>query len=157
MAEFVGEQLGQMVTTDRLKRIRDKWKGPLIIKGVMHREDALKAVEIGYDGILVSNHGGRQMDAAPAPVEVFPDIVEAVGQKTILMVDSGFSSGLDIVRGLAIGAQFVFCGRAFMWGISALGEKGVDHVVDLLSDELTLTLTQIGCPDITELNSSWLE
>ena len=97
------------------------------------------------------------MDAAPAPVEVLPDIVEAVGHKTTLMVDSGFSSGLDIVRGLALGAKFVFCGRAFMWGISALGERGVDHVVGLLTDELTLALTQIGCPDINELNSSWLE
>ena len=157
MAEFVGEQLGQMVTSDRLKRIRDQWKGPLIIKGVMHPDDAKQAMKIGYDGILVSNHGGRQMDASPAPVEVLPDIVEAVGEKVTVMVDSGFSSGLDIVRGLALGAQFVFCGRAFMWGLSALGEKGVDHVVDLLTDEITLALTQIGCPDIAKLNASWLK
>lgn len=157
MAEFVGEQLGQMVTSDRLKRIRDHWKGPLIIKGVMHPDDAKQAMKIGYDGILVSNHGGRQMDASPAPVEVLPDIVEAVGEKVTVMVDSGFSSGLDIVRGLALGAQFVFCGRAFMWGLSALGEKGVDHVVDLLTDEITLALTQIGCPDIAKLNASWLK
>ena len=157
MAEFVGEQLGQMVTSDRLKRIRDHWKGPLIIKGVMHPDDAKQAMKIGYDGILVSNHGGRQMDASPAPVEVLPDIVEAVGGKVTVMVDSGFSSGLDIVRGLALGAQFVFCGRAFMWGLSALGEKGVDHVVDLLTDEITLALTQIGCPDIAKLNASWLK
>ena len=157
MAEFVGEQLGQMVTTDRLKRIRDHWKGPLIIKGVMHPDDAKQAMKLGYDGILVSNHGGRQMDASPAPVEVLPDIIEAVGGKVTVMVDSGFSSGLDIVRGLALGAQFVFCGRAFMWGLSALGEKGVDHVVDLLTDELTLALTQIGCPDIAQLDASWLK
>jgi L-lactate dehydrogenase (cytochrome) len=157
MAEFVGEQLGQMVTTDRLKRIRDHWKGPLIIKGVMHPDDAKQAMKLGYDGILVSNHGGRQMDASPAPVEVLPDIIEAVGGKVTVMVDSGFSSGLDIVRGLALGAQFVFCGRAFMWGLSALGEKGVDHVVDLLTDEITLALTQIGCPDIAKLNASWLK
>ena len=157
MAEFVGEQLGQMVTTDRLKRIRDHWKGPLIIKGVMHPDDAKQAMKLGYDGILVSNHGGRQMDASPAPVEVLPDIIEEVGGKVTVMVDSGFSSGLDIVRGLALGAQFVFCGRAFMWGLSALGEKGVDHVVDLLTDEITLALTQIGCPDITKLNASWLK
>ncbi len=157
MAEFVGEQLGQMVTSDRLKRIRDHWKGPLIIKGVMHPDDAKQAMKIGYDGILVSNHGGRQMDASPAPVEVLPDIVEAVGGKVTVMVDSGFSSGLDIVRGLTLGAQFVFCGRAFMWGLSALGEKGVDHVVDLLTDEITLALTQIGCPDIAKLNASWLK
>jgi isopentenyl diphosphate isomerase/L-lactate dehydrogenase-like FMN-dependent dehydrogenase len=156
MAEFVGEQLGQMVTTDRLKRIRDHWKGPLIIKGVMHPDDAKQATKLGYDGILVSNHGGRQMDASPAPVEVLPDIIEAVGGKVTVMVDSGFSSGLDIVRGLALGAQFVFCGRAFMWGLSALGEKGVDHVVDLLTDEITLALTQIGCPDIAKLNATWL-
>ena len=157
MAEFVGEQLGQMVTTDRLKRIRDHWKGPLIIKGVMHPDDAKQATKLGYDGILVSNHGGRQMDASPAPVEVLPDIIEAVGGKVTVMVDSGFSSGLDIVRGLALGAQFVFCGRAFMWGVSALGEKGVDHVVDLLTDEITLALTQIGCPDIAKLNATWLK
>tara|TARA_B110000438_G_scaffold286536_1_gene317863 strand:- start:1050 stop:2195 length:1146 start_codon:yes stop_codon:yes gene_type:complete len=157
MAEFVGEQLGQMVTTDRLKRIRDHWKGPLIIKGVMHPDDAKQATKLGYDGILVSNHGGRQMDASPAPVEVLPDIIEAVGGKVTVMVDSGFSSGLDIVRGLALGAQFVFCGRAFMWGLSALGEKGVDHVVDLLTDEITLALTQIGCPDIAKLNATWLK
>ena len=157
MAEFVGEQLGQMVTTDRLKRIRDHWKGPLIIKGVMHPDDAKQAMKLGYDGILVSNHGGRQMDASPAPVEVLPDIIEAVGGKVTVMVDSGFSSGLDIVRGLALGAQFVFCGRAFMWGLSALGERGVDHVVDLLTDELTLALTQIGCPDIAQLDASWLK
>ena len=156
MAEFVGEQLGQMVTTDRLKRIRDHWKGPLIIKGVMHPDDAKQATKLGYDGIIVSNHGGRQMDASPAPVEVLPDIIEAVGGKVTVMVDSGFSSGLDIVRGLALGAQFVFCGRAFMWGLSALGEKGVDHVVDLLTDEITLALTQIGCPDIAKLNATWL-
>lgn len=156
MAEFVGEQLGQMVTTDRLKRIRDHWKGPLIIKGVMHPDDAKQATKLGYDGILVSNHGGRQMDASPAPVEVLPDIIEAVGGKVTVMVDSGFSSGLDIVRGLALGAQFVFCGRAFMWGLSALGAKGVDHVVDLLTDEITLALTQIGCPDIAKLNATWL-
>ncbi len=156
MAEFVGEQLGQMVTTDRLKRIRDHWKGPLIIKGVMHPDDAKQATKLGYDGILVSNHGGRQMDASPAPVEVLPDIIEAVGGKVTVMVDSGFSSGLDIVRGLALGAQFVFCGRAFMWGVSALGAKGVDHVVDLLTDEITLALTQIGCPDIAKLNATWL-
>jgi L-lactate dehydrogenase (cytochrome) len=157
MAEFVGEQLGQMVTTERLKRIRDHWKGPLIIKGVMHPDDAKEAMKLGYDGILVSNHGGRQMDASPAPVEVLPDIIEEVGGKVTVMVDSGFSSGLDIVRGLALGAQFVFCGRAFMWGLSALGEKGVDHVVDLLTDEITLALTQIGCPDIAKLNASWLK
>jgi (S)-mandelate dehydrogenase len=132
-------------------------EGALIIKGVMHSDDAEMAIKIGYDGILVSNHGGRQMDASPAPVEVLSDIVAVVGGKATVMVDSGFSSGLDIVRGLALGAQFVFCGRAFMWGLSALGETGVDHVVDLLTDEIALTLTQIGCPDVAKLNTSWLK
>lgn len=156
MADFVGAQLAQPVTTDRLKRIRDHWKGDLIIKGVMHPADAEAAIAIGYNGILVSNHGGRQLESCPAPIEVLPEIVTAVGDKATVMIDSGFSSGVDIVRALALGAKFVFCGRAFMWGVSVLGARGPDHVVDLLTDEVSLALTQLGCPKIGELDHSWL-
>ena len=156
MADFVGDQLGVAVSTDRLKRIRDLWKGDLIIKGVMHPADAEAAIAIGYNGILVSNHGGRQLDASPAPIEVLPEIVDVVGDRATVMVDSGFSSGLDIVRGYALGAKFVFCGRAFMWGLAALGGRGPDHVVNLLTDEVTLALTQLGCPKLSELDRGWL-
>ena len=156
MADFIRQELGKPVTRQRLKHIRNKWKGPLVIKGIMHPADAEDAVKMGYDGILVSNHGGRQLDACLSPVEVLADIITQVDGRATIMVDSGFSNGLDITRGIALGADFVFCGRAFMWGVSVLGRKGPEHVINLLSNELQLALTQIGCPSVNELNTSWL-
>tara|TARA_Y100001933_G_scaffold79791_1_gene81085 strand:+ start:267 stop:1415 length:1149 start_codon:yes stop_codon:yes gene_type:complete len=156
MADFIRRELGKPVTRERLKHIRNKWKGPLVIKGIMHPADAEDAVKMGYDGILVSNHGGRQLDACLSPVEVLADIITQVDGRATIMVDSGFSNGLDITRGMALGADFVFCGRAFMWGVSVLGRKGPAHVINLLSNELQLALTQIGCPSVNELNTSWL-
>ena len=157
MADFMRQELGKPVTRERLKHIRRKWKGPLVIKGIMHPADAEAAVKMGYDGILVSNHGGRQLDACLSPVEVLADIITQVDGRATIMVDSGFSNGLDIARGIALGADFVFCGRAFMWGVSVLGQKGPEHVINLLSNELQLALTQIGCPSVNELNTSWLD
>ncbi len=157
MADFIRQELGKPVTRERLKHIRRKWKGPLVIKGIMHPVDAEAAVKMGYDGILVSNHGGRQLDACLSPVEVLADIITQVDGRAMIMVDSGFSNGLDIARGIALGADFVFCGRAFMWGVSVLGQKGPEHVINLLSNELQLALTQIGCPSVNELNKSWLD
>ena len=157
MADFIRQELGKPVTRERLEHIRRKWKGPLVIKGIMHPADAEAAVKMGYDGILVSNHGGRQLDACLSPVEVLADIITQVDGRATIMVDSGFSNGLDIARGIALGADFVFCGRAFMWGVSVLGQKGPEHVINLLSNELQLALTQIGCPSVNELNTSWLD
>ena len=157
MADFIRQELGKPVTRERLVHIRRKWKGPLVIKGIMHPADAEAAVKMGYDGILVSNHGGRQLDACLSPVEVLADIITQVDGRAMIMVDSGFSNGLDIARGIALGADFVFCGRAFMWGVSVLGQKGPEHVINLLSNELQLALTQIGCPSVNELNTSWLD
>ena len=157
MADFIRQELGKPVTRERLKHIRRKWKGPLVIKGIMHPADAEAAVKMGYDGILVSNHGGRQLDACLSPVEVLADIITQVDGRATIMVDSGFSNGLDIARGIALGADFVFCGRAFMWGVSVLGQNGPEHVINLLSNELQLALTQIGCPSVNELNTSWLD
>ena len=156
VAEFTGGQLGQSVTTDRLKRIRDKWKGDLVIKGVMHPADAEAAISMGYNGILVSNHGARQLDAAPSPIEALPDIVRAVGGRAAVTIDSGFESGLDVVKAYALGAEFVFCGRVFMWSLAALGHRGAQHAVDMLTEEVRLALTQIGCPKLSELDESWL-
>ena len=156
IASYVTEQLGNAVTVERLQRIRDRWKGELVLKGVMHPADAEAAIAMGYSGILVSNHGGRQLDAAPAPIEVLPEIVEVVGGRATVMIDSGFTSGLDIIRAYALGASFVFCGRIFMWGVSALGRAGPGMVADMLTDEVSLALTQIGCPRLGELDASWL-
>ena len=156
MADFVSEQLGRPTSIDRLKRIRDRWKGDLIIKGVMHPDDAEAAIDLGYNGILVSNHGGRQLDAAPASIAVLPEIVDVVGDRATVMIDSGFSNGLDIMKALALGAKFVFCGRAFMWGLGALGPTGPSHVAEMLTSELELQLVQLGCSDTNELDRSWL-
>ena len=156
IAAYVTEQLGNAVSRERLQRIRDRWDGELVIKGVMHPADAEAAIAMGYTGILVSNHGGRQLDASPSPIEVLPEILRAVGGRAVVMVDSGFSSGLDVIKAYALGARFVFCGRVFMWGVSALGRQGPDHVVSMLTDEVTLAMTQIGCSRIADLDSSWL-
>ncbi len=156
MADFVADQLGRPTSIERLKRIRDKWKGDLIIKGVMHPDDATAAIDMGYNGILVSNHGGRQLDAAPASIEVLPEIVDAVAGRATVMIDSGFTNGLDIMKALALGADFVFCGRVFMWGVAALGPSGPGHVADMLTNELELQMVQLGVSDIAELDRSWI-
>jgi isopentenyl diphosphate isomerase/L-lactate dehydrogenase-like FMN-dependent dehydrogenase len=122
----------------------------------MHPDDATAAIDLGYNGILVSNHGGRQLDAAPSSIEVLPEIVDVVGDRATVMVDSGFSNGLDVMKALALGADFVFCGRAFMWGLGAMGPSGPGHVADMLASELELQMIQLGVSDIAELDRSWI-
>ncbi|MGI9493873.1 MAG: alpha-hydroxy acid oxidase [Geminicoccaceae bacterium] len=143
-AIFVRSQLGRPLLPDELKAIRDRWPGKLIVKGVLHAEDALRAVELGADGVLVSNHGGRQSDAAPATLSALPDVVEAVNGKAVVLLDSGVRSGLDVLRALTLGADFVLLGRAFFYGMAALGRPGANHVVNILRDELTHAMRQHG-------------
>ncbi|MCB9234788.1 MAG: alpha-hydroxy-acid oxidizing protein [Bacteroidia bacterium] len=141
---YVNQNLGGNLDWDYLKEVRDLWQGPVILKGVMHPEDALQAVASGVDGIVVSNHGGRQFDATPASLEVLPDIVSAVKGKTAILFDSGIRSGLDILKALHLGAEFVLLGRAFIYGVIAMEQKGSDHVVDILVDELKNNMMQLG-------------
>jgi len=108
---------------------------------------------IGVDAIVVSNHGGRQLDAAPAPIEVLAEVKRAIGANMPVLVDGGIRSGLDIARAMACGADFVLLGRAFMFGIAALGDKGGDHVISVLREELRSTMAQIGCAELTDLPS----
>lgn len=131
---------------DDLRKLRDKWKGKLLLKGLLHEEDALLALDVGCDGIIVSNHGGRQADYAPSSISALPAIVEAIAGKVPILLDSGVRRGADIVRAKALGANFVFAGRAFAYGASAGGEAGVHHAFDILKSELTSTLGQIGEP-----------
>ena len=140
----------------KIAAIRAQWSGPLVLKGILHPEDAKRAVDAGADGLIVSNHGGRQLDAAPTPLDALPSIREAVGAHTTLMIDSGIMSGLDVARCLAHGAQFVFCGRAFMYGVAALGKMGGDHAAAILREGLKDILTQIGCTSTLDLDSRWL-
>ena len=131
--------------------LRDAWPRRLFVKGVLSVEDAQLAAEHGVDGIFVSNHGGRQLDGAPAPLEVLPQIAAAVGDKLTVMVDSGFRRGSDIVKALALGADMVFIGRAAMYGVAAGGEAGVRRSLQILRSEIHRVLALIGCASAAEL------
>jgi len=144
--------LSTPVTADRLRAIRDRWPGKLVAKGVLSPTEAVKLRDIGCDGIVVSNHGGRQYDAAPAPIEVLPAMRNLLGPDFPILVEGGVRSGLDICRMIALGADFVFAGRPFYAAVAALGPKGADHVFDVFLDEFATTLRQIGCPTPRDLS-----
>jgi len=133
------------------KELRDQWDGPVILKGILHPNDARKAVEIGLDGIVVSNHGGRQFDGAPPTIEVLPEIVKAVDGRLAILFDSGIRTGLDIMRALHLGADFVLLGRAFLYGVAALGDIGGHHVIEILTDELKNNMMQLGVEKLADL------
>ena len=152
-AAFIRRESGGAFTWDEIARYRDKWKKPLVLKGVMHPEDAARAVELGIDGLFVTNHGGRQIDALPAPIDVLPAIAAAVGDKAELIYDSGVRSGVDAARAVALGADAAFAGKAFLWSLGALGERGPAHVIDVLIDDVSATLGQLGCQNVEELRS----
>ena len=135
-----------------LKRVRDAWKGKLIIKGVMNSEDALKIKEAGADAIQVSNHGGRQLDSATASINALPLIRKALGDDFPILFDSGIRSGSDILRALALGADFVMFGRPLMYAIGADGAKGLRRIINLIKEELSTNLGLVGLTDINEVD-----
>jgi len=137
-------------TWDELARLRDRWKRAFVVKGVLHPADAERLVALGADGLIVSNHGGRHFDGAPAAIDILPAIVAAVGSRTTVMVDSGIRGGLDIVRALALGAKATFAGRPFLYGLGALGEAGACHVMDLFFDELRTEFMHVGARSVAE-------
>ena len=150
-AEFIGRQLGS-VSWDYLAAVRDEWDGPLMVKGLMDPGQATRAVaDLGYDGVVVSNHGGRQFDGAPGSLDVLPCIAQALNGKGSVIFDSGVRTGLDVMRALALGADFVLLGRAFIYGVAALGERGGDHVVDILAEDLHSNMVNLGCERFEEL------
>jgi len=152
LTKFISEQrIGGVYQWKDLNKFRDAWKGPIVIKGLLDVADAKKAAEYGMDGIVVSNHGGRQFDAAPASISVLPDIVQAVGGKTKVIFDSGVRTGLDILRATALGADFVMAGRPFLYGAAAMGQEGADHAVDILQADLENNMMQLGIDDIADL------
>jgi len=134
-----------------VENFRRIWKRPLVLKGILHPEDAVRAAELGVDGIVVSNHGARQLDTAPAALEALPAIRAAVGSRLTLLVDGGVRRGADIVIALALGAQFVLVGRATAYGAAAFGLPGAHRAIEILRNEIELTLKQIGCTSLSQL------
>jgi (S)-mandelate dehydrogenase len=146
IAAFVRREMAGAFTWEEIGRYRERWKAPLVVKGLLHPADAERCVSLGVDGVIVSNHGGRQVEGLPAAVDVLPAIARAVGGRATVMVDSGIRSGLDVVRAVALGADAAFAGKAFLWGLGALGAEGPLHVIDLMIDEMKAALGQIGAP-----------
>ncbi|MBU2647600.1 alpha-hydroxy-acid oxidizing protein [bacterium] len=153
MARYIGRELGGSLDWAYLEEIRDEWKGPIVVKGLLDVSQARQAAEMGMDGIVVSNHGGRQFDGGPAALDVLPRIRAEVGHRIKILFDSGVRSGLDIARALALGADFVLLGSPFMFGVTVLGQPGGEHVADILSEDLKNNMTQLGCREPGELES----
>lgn len=157
LADFIRTQVppGNLTWRD-IASFRKLWPRTLVVKGLMRPDDARAAVDAGADGIIVSNHGGRQLDVAPSSVEVLPAIRAAVGERTTLMLDSGVRRGSDILIARALGAKFVFVGRATLYGVSAFGLPGARKAVDILQREMEAVMKQIGCPDVNALGPEFL-
>lgn len=151
--DFVQEGLRGTFTWAEMARLRAAWPGALLVKGVMHPADAAEAIRLGCDGIVVSNHGGRQFDAAPAAIDVLPAIAEAVSGRAEVLFDSGIRSGLDLARVLACGARAGFGGRAFLIGLAAMGDEGAGYVCALLAEELRVAMGQAGAADAAALRA----
>jgi L-lactate dehydrogenase (cytochrome) len=147
---FARSEMGGAFLWEEVARYRDRWKGPMTIKGILHPADAEKAVSLGIEGIWISNHGGRQIEALVPPIDVLPAIAAAVGSKATILLDSGIRSGQDVMRSLALGADAAFAGRSFLWAIAALGEDGPGQLIDLYTDELRASLGQIGAQNPAE-------
>jgi (S)-mandelate dehydrogenase len=152
-AAFMRKEQGGAFTWDELQRYRDAWKGPLIVKGVLHPEDAERLVSLGIDGMFVTNHGGRQVESLPATIDVLPEIAKAVGGKATILLDSGVRSGVDVARAIAQGADACLAGKAFLWSLGALGEDGPAHLIRMFREELSSTLGQLGCNSVDELRN----
>lgn len=150
-AEWVSRQFDRTFNWDDIGWVRQRWGGKLVIKGIMDSEDAQRAFGAGADAIVVSNHGGRQLDGAPSTISVLPAIADSVGEAGEIIMDSGIRSGQDILRALAMGADSVMIGRAFLYGLGALGEKGVSLCLDILRKELEATMALCGATSIEQL------
>lgn len=156
LAEYVSEFMVPGVTRERIGQIREMWDGPLVLKGIQYARDAIDAVDAGVDGIIVSNHGGRQLDAAPSSVESLMSLPAQVKDRLVVMVDGGVRTGLDVIRTKALGAGFTFSGRSFYYGVAALGPRGAAQVIEIFRDEITRTLQQLGCTAFEQMDGSWL-
>jgi L-lactate dehydrogenase (cytochrome) len=149
---WVDSQFDASMTWDDLTWIRDNWSGNLIIKGILDSEDAKEALKLGADAIVVSNHGGRQLDSAPATATVLPEIVSTVNQQCKIIVDGGIRSGIDVVKALALGADACMLGRAWAYALAAQGEQGVDQLLNIFEKEMRIAMALTGVTKVSDIS-----
>ncbi|MFT5426961.1 MAG: (S)-mandelate dehydrogenase [Gammaproteobacteria bacterium] len=153
---FVPRLFEPKISWDDVSWLRETWSRKLIVKGILNVADAKRAADLDCDGIVVSNHGGRQLDSAVSPIEVLLEITQAVGDRMVVLVDSGFRRGTDVVKAIAMGASGVMIGRPVLYGLAAGGEAGVSHALTILTDEIDRALGQTGCRSLADLNPQML-
>ena len=154
LAKFMDATFSGRLNEDKIKRIRDLWKGKLVLKGAESIHDVEKAYQLGLDGVIISNHGGRQVDVGQATIESLNTIVPLYKDKIKVMMDSGIRGGADVARVMASGADFSFMGRTFMYGVSALGKKGGNHTIAMLKTQLTQVMEQMSCAEVNDLTKN---
>lgn len=150
------EAVAWPLTWSEIERLRSRWQGRLVVKGLLGADDARRAVDAGADGIVVSNHGGRQLDCVASSLGALPEVVEAVGGEADVLVDGGIRRGSHVVAALALGARAVLIGRPYLYGLAVGGERGVERVLQLLKAEMRRTLILLGCPSVDQLGPGWL-
>lgn len=148
LGAYMNQTFSGRVNEDKIAPIRDRWKGKIVLKGVASEEDTAMAIRLGLDGIIVSNHGGRQLDAGESSIHALAPIIKNYKNQIKIMLDSGLRSGPDIARGLASGAEFTFLGRSFMYGVAALGHEGGDHTISILKTQLQQVMEQVCCATV---------
>ena len=153
LAKFMDATFSGRLDEEKIKKIRDLWKGKLVLKGAESAHDVEKAYQLGLDGVIISNHGGRQVDVGQATIDSLKDIAPLYKDKLTVMMDSGIRGGADVARVMASGADFSFLGRTFMYGVSALGKKGGHHTIAMLKTQLTQVMEQLSCAQIDDLQS----
>ena len=148
---FMNKTFSGRLNPTKIKAIRERWKGKLVVKGVVTEEDAETALGLGVDGFIVSNHGGRQLDAGQSTIKPLTELAKKFGQRTTVMIDSGLRAGPDVACALASGAKFAFMGRSFMYGVAALGKDGGEHTMTMLKRQLKQVMEQVGCERVADL------
>jgi L-lactate dehydrogenase (cytochrome) len=154
LSAWIGQQFDPRLSWNDVEWIKKRWGGKLILKGIMDPDDARRAVDSGADALIVSNHGGRQLDGAPSAIRALPPIVEAVGSRIEVWMDGGIRSGQDVLKAIALGARGTLIGRAFLYGLGALGENGVTRCLEIIRNELDLTMAFCGRTDIRDVDRS---
>ena len=153
----IADQFGPSVTWEAIAWLRSRWKGPVLIKGVMSADDARDAIDVGADGVIVSNHGGRQLEGVASSISKLPEVVAAVGDRAEVHMDGGVRSGTDVVKALALGAQIVMICRPWVWPMAARGQQGLVDLLQVFQQEIAVTLALMGVRRINEITPDLLE